>query len=77
MSDCQKGIIFDGLETVFSQNMYTAALAILTALNNRTHLYFVTMKLDYSELKKQEQAMQEEQGKQRNMSTKLVNLSQI
>ena len=62
LNDCHRGVIFDGLETLFAQNMFTAVNAILKALNNRRFIYFCTLKLDYNVLKEQEKKDQEEKG---------------
>ena len=56
-------MVFDGLETLFAQNQFTAASAILKALNNRRFIFFITLKLDYHRLKEQEKREQEERGK--------------
>ncbi|KAL3860158.1 hypothetical protein ACJMK2_010318 [Sinanodonta woodiana] len=60
LNDCSRGVVFDGLDTLFAQNLYTAANAILKALNNRRFIFFVTLKLDYNHLKEQEKKEQEE-----------------
>ena len=62
LNDCHRGVVFDGLETLFAQNQYTAASAILKALNNRRFIFFITLKLDYNRLKEQEKKEQEEKG---------------
>ncbi|GFS07093.1 hydrocephalus-inducing protein-like [Elysia marginata] len=64
LNDCHRGVIFDGLETLFSQTMATAANAILKALNNRRFIFFCTLKLDYNVLKEQEKKAQEEKAKE-------------
>ena len=55
-------MVFDGLETLFAQNMFTAVNAILKSLNNRRFIYFCSLKLDYAVLKEQEKKDQEEKG---------------
>uniref|UniRef100_A0A2C9K9X8 HYDIN/VesB/CFA65-like Ig-like domain-containing protein n=1 Tax=Biomphalaria glabrata TaxID=6526 RepID=A0A2C9K9X8_BIOGL len=62
LNDCHRGVVFDGLETLFSQNYFTATNAILKALNNRRFIYFVTLKMDYNVLKEQEKKIQEEKA---------------
>ncbi|KAH9493176.1 hypothetical protein Btru_021958, partial [Bulinus truncatus] len=64
LNDCHRGVVFDGLETLFSQNYFTAANAILKALNNRRFIYFVTLKMDYNVLKEQEKKIQEERAQE-------------
>ncbi|XP_025115052.1 hydrocephalus-inducing protein-like isoform X4 [Pomacea canaliculata] len=55
LNDCHRGVIFDGLETLFSQNYFSTLNAILKALNNRRFIYFCTLKMDFSVLKEHEQ----------------------
>jgi len=62
LNDCHRGVVFDGLETLFAQNQHTAASAVLKALNNRRFIYFITLKHDYNHLKEQEKKQKEEQG---------------
>lgn len=62
LNDCHRGVVFDGLETLFSQTLFTTTNAILKSLNNRRFIYFVTLKLDYAVLKEQEKKAQEERG---------------
>ena len=62
LNDCHRGVVFDGLETLFAQNLYTTAHAILRSLNNRRFIYFISLKLEYAKLKEQEKKDQEEKG---------------
>lgn len=62
LNDCHRGVVFDGLETLFAQNQHTAASAVLKSLNNRRFIYFLTLKHDYNHLKEQEKKEQEEKG---------------
>ena len=55
-------MVFDGLETLFSQNLVTTCLTLLKAINNRKYIYFVSLKLDYSAMKEQERRAQDEKG---------------
>ena len=55
--------MFDGLESSFIQSVYSSALAILKALNNRTHMFAIGLKLDYSVIKENEKRAEEEKGK--------------
>ena len=54
--------MFDGLDTLFSQNNLTTLHAVLRALNNRKFIYFVTLKLDYSRMKEEQKQAEEEKG---------------
>lgn len=51
LSDCNKGIIIDGLDTLFAQNNLLAATAVLKAFNNRRFIYFLIIKSDYQKYK--------------------------
>ena len=62
LNDCHRGVVFDGLETLFAQNQHVAASAVLRALNNRRFIYFVTLKHDYAHMKEQEKRELEEKG---------------
>jgi len=50
---------------MFSSSAQATAVALLKAINNRKHIYFVTLKLDYNVLKKRQKAREEETGKRR------------
>lgn len=54
MSDCQKGIVFDGLDSLFSQSQACTAQLILHSLNNRRFLYFVNLKRNFKSIKEEE-----------------------
>ncbi len=60
LSDCHRGIIVDGLDTLFAQNYLFAATAILKAFNNRRFMYCVTLKSDFQKYKEQLNKLQEE-----------------
>jgi len=62
MEDCGKGVVFDGLESSFTSNLYNSAHCILKAINNRTHIFAITLKLDYSVIKTKERRDHEEKG---------------
>lgn len=63
LSDCNRGVVIDGLETLFAQNYLLAATAVLKAFNNRRYIYFVTMKSDFQKYKEQLALVQEEKQK--------------
>lgn len=60
LSDCNRGIIIDGLDTLFAQNYLLACTAVLKAFNNRRYIYCVTMKSNYQKYKEQMNKIQEE-----------------
>lgn len=71
LSDCNRGIIIDGLDTLFAQNYLLAATAVLKAFNNRRYIYCITMKSDYQKYKDQLNKVQEEILKQKLEQEKL------
>ncbi|XP_071959113.1 hydrocephalus-inducing protein homolog isoform X2 [Antedon mediterranea] len=60
LNDCHRGIVFDGLETLFSPNQAATANALLKAFNNRKYIFFVTLKLEQSVLQAREKREKEE-----------------
>jgi len=54
--------VFDGLESSFTHNAYSSAHCILKALNNRTYMFAIALKLDYSVVKENEKRAEEEKG---------------
>ena len=70
LSDCNRGIIIDGLETLFAQNYLLAATAILKAFNNRRYIYCVTMKSDFQKYKEQLNRIADEKRKKLNLKIK-------
>ncbi|CAF0787663.1 unnamed protein product [Brachionus calyciflorus] len=63
LSDCNRGIIIDGLDTLFSQNHLLAASAVLKAFNNRRYIYFVILKSDFQKYKEHLNKLNEEKMK--------------
>lgn len=63
LTDCQKGIVFDGLETLFCQNMLSACMNVLKAINNRKYLYFVILKHTYQILKETKKQAEEDRAR--------------
>nr|XP_006823299.1 PREDICTED: hydrocephalus-inducing protein homolog [Saccoglossus kowalevskii] len=64
LNDCHRGVVFDGLETMFSQSLLTATHVLLKAFNNRKHLFFITLKLEQSVLQAREKKAREERERQ-------------
>ncbi|XP_030060864.1 hydrocephalus-inducing protein homolog [Microcaecilia unicolor] len=59
LSDCFQGVVFDGMETLFARNFPSALLCLLKAINNRNHIYFVSLNQEYEALKDLERAKRE------------------
>ncbi|XP_074055255.1 hydrocephalus-inducing protein homolog isoform X3 [Macrotis lagotis] len=56
LSDCYRGIVFDGIESAFARTSASALQCLLRAINNREHIYFVNVAQDYSIMKAREKA---------------------
>lgn len=63
LSDCYRGMVFDGLETMFARSMVSALLCLLKAINNRRYIYFVNLFQDFAAMKAREISKQEQEGK--------------
>ncbi|XP_008573444.1 PREDICTED: hydrocephalus-inducing protein homolog [Galeopterus variegatus] len=61
LSDCFRGVVFDGLDTLFARNAAAALLCLLKAIGNREHIYAVNMAQDYAAMKAQEKAKKEQE----------------
>ncbi|XP_049719569.1 hydrocephalus-inducing protein homolog isoform X3 [Elephas maximus indicus] len=61
LSDCYRGVVFDGLETLFARNGTAALLCLLKAIGNREHIYVINMAQDYAAMKAQEKAKKEQE----------------
>ncbi|XP_003791425.1 hydrocephalus-inducing protein homolog isoform X2 [Otolemur garnettii] len=59
LSDCFRGVVFDGLDTLFARSMHSALLCLLKAIGNREHIYVLNMAQDYAAMKAQEKAKKE------------------
>ncbi|KAG8437289.1 hypothetical protein GDO86_008117 [Hymenochirus boettgeri] len=62
LNDCFRGVVFDGLDTLFAQNAPTALQSVLKSLNNRRHIYIINLHQEYTALKEREkeQKLQQE-----------------
>ncbi|XP_015443273.1 hydrocephalus-inducing protein homolog isoform X1 [Pteropus alecto] len=65
LSDCCRGVVFDGLETLFARNAAIALLCLLKAIGNREYIYVLTMVQDYAAMKAQEKAKKEQEEQKR------------
>ncbi|XP_029289106.1 hydrocephalus-inducing protein homolog [Cottoperca gobio] len=59
LSDCHRGIVVDGLESVYTQSAASTLQVVLKALNNRKHIYVVNLSDSYAALKARERAQRE------------------
>ncbi|OCT82470.1 hypothetical protein XELAEV_18025000mg [Xenopus laevis] len=63
LNDCFRGVIFDGLDTLFARNAPSALLSLLKSLNNRQHIYIINLHQDYAIMKEREKVQrQKEEG---------------
>uniref|UniRef100_A0A8D0AXJ9 HYDIN axonemal central pair apparatus protein n=1 Tax=Sander lucioperca TaxID=283035 RepID=A0A8D0AXJ9_SANLU len=58
-SDCHRGIVIDGLESVYTQSEADTLQVVLKALKNRKHIYVVNLSDSYAALKARERAQRE------------------
>ena len=50
LPDCQKGVVFDGLESQFTLNQHMTAALLLKAFQSRLHVYFVHVQMNECEI---------------------------
>uniref|UniRef100_A0A3Q3KEI6 Hydin adenylate kinase-like domain-containing protein n=1 Tax=Monopterus albus TaxID=43700 RepID=A0A3Q3KEI6_MONAL len=53
LSDCQRGIMIDGLESVYTQSAASTLQVVLKALKNLKHIYVVNLSNSYSAMNAQ------------------------
>ena len=58
-----RGVVFDGLDSVFTSSYVHTLHVVLKALNNRKHIFAVTLKNDYNTIKQQQRRLHAEQGR--------------
>uniref|UniRef100_A0A8C2Z823 Hydin adenylate kinase-like domain-containing protein n=1 Tax=Cyclopterus lumpus TaxID=8103 RepID=A0A8C2Z823_CYCLU len=73
LSDCHRGIVIDGLESVFAQSAASTLQMVLKALNNRKHVFVVNLFDSYAALKAREKAQREAKGKKKEEKTAPAN----
>ncbi|KAL2094103.1 hypothetical protein ACEWY4_011415 [Coilia grayii] len=59
LSDCLRGVVFDGLETLYCRSPSSMLQAILKAFNNRRFIYMVNLANTYSNLQAKAKAQRE------------------
>ncbi|CAJ1057505.1 hydrocephalus-inducing protein homolog isoform X2 [Xyrichtys novacula] len=59
LSDCYRGIVMDGLDSLYTQSASRTLQVVLKALNNRKHIYVVDLSDSYDALKARERAQRE------------------
>ncbi|XP_013359426.1 PREDICTED: hydrocephalus-inducing protein homolog isoform X2 [Chinchilla lanigera] len=65
LSDCYRGVVFDGLDTLFARSGPAALLCLLKAIGSREHIYVLNMAQDYTAMKAQEKARKEQEENKR------------
>ncbi|XP_022605572.1 hydrocephalus-inducing protein homolog [Seriola dumerili] len=65
LSDCHRGIVIHGLESVYTQSAASTLQVVLKALNNRKHIYVVNLSDSYAALKARERQTVKEQEEKR------------
>ncbi|XP_021112382.1 hydrocephalus-inducing protein homolog isoform X2 [Heterocephalus glaber] len=61
LSDCYQGVVFDGLDTLFSWSTTAALRCLLKAIGSREHIYVLNMAQDFMDMKAQEKARKEQE----------------
>eukprot|EP00063_Salmo_salar_P029727 XP_014004562.1 PREDICTED: hydrocephalus-inducing protein homolog isoform X1 [Salmo salar] len=59
LSDCHRGVVMDGLETLYSLSPSSTLQIILKAFNNRSFIYMVNLSNNYYAFKAKERAQRE------------------
>ncbi|XP_053843734.1 hydrocephalus-inducing protein homolog [Vidua macroura] len=49
--DCYKGVVFDGLESLFASSLESSLLCVLKAVKNRRHIFILNLHQDYASWK--------------------------
>ena len=63
-TDCRKGVIFDGLECQFTSDDLMTIVYVLKAINNREHIYFINLEMDFMGVKDRIKQMEAEKERQ-------------
>ncbi|KAM4894666.1 hydrocephalus-inducing protein homolog [Sylvia borin] len=63
--DCYKGVVFDGLESLFASSLESSLLSVLKAVRNRRYIFMVNVHQDYASWKVKEEAERQRQEAQR------------
>uniref|UniRef100_A0A803TF57 HYDIN axonemal central pair apparatus protein n=1 Tax=Anolis carolinensis TaxID=28377 RepID=A0A803TF57_ANOCA len=77
LSDCYRGIVIDGLETIFARSMTSVLLCLLKAINNRRYIYFVNLAQDFAAMKAKEKSKQEQEEQQEAMAREKARLQEM
>ncbi|XP_069028847.1 hydrocephalus-inducing protein homolog [Embiotoca jacksoni] len=59
LSDCYRGVVIDGLESVYTQSVASVLQVVLRALNYHKHIYVVNLSDSYAALTARERAQRE------------------
>jgi len=60
--DVFRGVVFDGLNSIFASSYVHTLHSVLKAINNRKYIFVVTLKNDYNTIKQQQKRVQAEKG---------------
>ncbi|XP_063024376.1 hydrocephalus-inducing protein-like [Melospiza melodia melodia] len=63
--DCYKGVVFDGLESLFASSLESSLLCVLRAVKNCHHIYVVNLQQDYASWKAKNKAERKKKEAQR------------
>ncbi|KAM4722980.1 hydrocephalus-inducing protein homolog [Rhinophrynus dorsalis] len=65
LNDCFRGVVFDGLDTLFARNAPSALNTLLKSLNNRRHIYLINLRQEYAAMKAREKAQKQQEEEER------------
>ena len=61
--DVFRGVVFDGFDSVFASSYVHTLHSVLKALNNRKHIFAITLKNDFTTIKQLQKRLQAEKGR--------------
>lgn len=64
LSDCHRGVVFDGLDATYCHSAASALRILLRAFDNRRFIYVVNLVHTYQDFQAREKATREAEGKQ-------------
>ena len=68
-TDCRKGMVFDGLQSMFTSDQLMSCAVLLKAFSNRKNIYFVDLEIDMDNVKSR--VLEIEKEKQRQLGKSL------
>ena len=77
-SDCYRGVVFDGIESHFAASIQLSTCIVLRAFSNRAHIYFVNLEMDFVDIQKRLDNIEEiQQLQEENLQKELLQIEKI